>query len=93
MYDPKIYKAWYDARRAAGMCTRCTNESEDGGVYCRWCRQNVKEGHKDRRERRIRLALCAQCGVPGMGAYVTCETCRAKHLAAFRLRKQRKKAA
>ena len=68
----------YDARQAAGICTKCgLRRPEEGRSRCEPCRG--RRNAADRRQWASRLAagLCGACGDPVPSGRVRCEPCAA----------------
>ena len=70
-------KKRYDARRAAGMCTRCgKQEPVEGSTVCEQCRDRRRAGEHEQWSARRARRQCGKCGAPTDGA-ARCDSCAA----------------
>ena len=71
-------KRRYDARRAAGLCTRCgRHEPVQGGVACKGCRDRRRIREHDIWSERRAEGLCGACGAPAPDGGARCGPCTA----------------
>ena len=71
-------KRRYDARHAAGLCTRCgRHEPVQGGVACEGCRDRRRIRERDIWSERRAEGLCGACGAPAPDGGARCGPCTA----------------
>ena len=77
----------YDARREAGLCTRCgLRPPVEGGTACEPCRDTRRAGERARWAARRAAGLCGTCGETTFDGASRCERC-----AALEARRHRRK--
>ena len=68
----------YDARREAGLCTRCgLRPPAEGGTACEPCCDQRRAGERARWAARRAAGLCGTCGEPAPGGASRCARCAA----------------
>ena len=64
------------ARRAAGLCTRCgDNPPDEGGTTCAPCRDKRQAAERQQYEERRAARLCTRCGGPVFDGLSRCGPC------------------
>ena len=72
-------KRRYDARRAAGLCTRCGKYPPVAGSHttCEYCRDGRNANERDSWSARRADGLCGKCGTVVDDGTARCDTCAA----------------
>ena len=71
-------KRRFDARRAAGLCTRCgRHRPVQGGNACEACRDRRRAHERANWAARRAGGLCGVCGAPAPGGGARCDPCAA----------------
>ena len=66
----------YEARREAGLCTRCgLRPPVEGGTACEPCRDERRTGERERYAGRRTGGLCGTCGEPAIDGASRCGPC------------------
>ena len=79
------------ARRDAGLCTRCgSRQPLEGGTVCAPCRELKRDREREHYARRRDAGECGKCGAPAPDSSARCERCARS--AAKRSRKKAKNA-
>ena len=65
-----------EARRAAGLCSRCGHlPPEEGRAMCEPCREDRRAAKRARHHERRAAGLCVQCKAPAPGGKAYCDPC------------------
>ena len=68
----------YEARQAAGLCTKCgLRRPEEGRSRCEPCRGRRNAGDRRQWASRLAAGLCGACGEPAPQGRARCEPCAA----------------
>ena len=71
-------KRRYDARRAAGLCTKCGKRPPvEGSMSCGACKAARNARERTQWDERRAAGLCGACGVPSPSGTARCESCAA----------------